>query len=72
MEENIEIKIKIKKSLYEQILKEAERSGFNSLDEFFEFILEQLVESEGAEEASLSEEEEEKVRERLRALGYID
>lgn len=72
MEENVEIKIKIKKSLYEQILKEAERSGFNSLDEFFEFILEQLVESEGAEEASLSEEEEEKVRERLRALGYID
>lgn len=72
MEEKIEIKIKIKKTLYEQILKEAESSGFNSLDEFFEFILEQLVESEGAKEETLSEEDEEKVRERLRALGYID
>ncbi len=62
--------IGISKDLYERIKRFVEaQGGFSSVEEFVEFVLRELVESE--EVGGLSKEDEEKVRERLRALGYL-
>ncbi len=67
MEEYVEVKIP--KKLYEKIKKEIESTGeFKSVEEFVVFVLESALEET---EEVYSEEEEEKVKERLRALGYL-
>ncbi len=67
MEEYVEVKIP--KKLYEKIKKEIENTGeFKSVEEFVVFVLESALEET---EEVYSEEEEEKVKERLRALGYL-
>lgn len=71
-EEEIVVKISIPKALYEKIIKEAEDAGFKNIEEFIIYVLEQLIETSGVEGEVMSKEDEEKVKERLRALGYID
>jgi hypothetical protein len=36
-----------------------------------EFVLEEVTKEEGGSEGEFTEEDEEKVKERLRALGYL-
>lgn len=51
-----------------------EETGFESVDNYVTFVLEEVikeVEDEEPEEV-FSEEDEEKVKGRLRALGYLD
>jgi Arc/MetJ-type ribon-helix-helix transcriptional regulator len=45
-------------------------SGFTSVDAFIAFVLARLIEAPASE--PFSEEEERRLRERLRSLGYID
>lgn len=45
-------------------------SAFDSVDAFVGFVLARLLEEPGG--PGLSEEEEQKLKERLRSLGYID
>jgi hypothetical protein len=45
-------------------------SSFSSLDEFVTFVLARVAESPS--EMPFSEEEEKRLKERLRSLGYID
>ena len=45
-------------------------TGFASVDAFVEFVLAKLVEEPG--EIPFSEEDERRLKERLRSLGYID
>lgn len=67
MEEYVEIKIP--KSLYDKIVQEVKNSEeFKSVEEFVKFVLESALEET---EEVYSPEEEEKVKERLRALGYL-
>ena len=64
--------IAISKELYERCKRLVEeQGGFSSVEEFVEFVLSEVLSEEGAEGARLSEEEEEKIKERLKALGYI-
>jgi len=66
------IQVSISKELYEKAKKYIEKyGGFNSVDELVEFLLEEVLREEGGEIQPYSKEEEEKVKERLRALGYI-
>jgi hypothetical protein len=46
------------------------KTGFASTDAFVEFVLARLLESGG--EIPFSEEDERRLKERLRSLGYID
>ncbi len=65
------VTITISRELYEKARRFIEeQGGFSSVEELVEFLLREVLES-GAEEARLSREDEEKVKERLRALGYI-
>ncbi len=45
-------------------------TGFQSVDAFVTFVLARLLESSG--EVPFSEEDERRIKERLRSLGYID
>lgn len=66
-----EVSIQIPRKLYEKVLKEVEKSHgeFKSVEEYVQFVLEELLKEE--EEYTYTPEEEEEIKKRLRALGYI-
>ncbi len=62
--------VKISDEVYQKIEKRAKEKGFSSVDEYVEEVLKELLKS--IEEEQYSKEDEEKIKERLRDLGYID
>ncbi len=66
------IPVYISKELYEKVKKEVEESGgeFKSVEEYVEFVLQELLKEE-EEEQVYSKEEEEEIKRRLKALGYL-
>ncbi len=65
------VAIQIRRDLYEKARKFIEeQGGFNSVEELIEFLLEEALSTEETGE-KMRREDEEKVKERLRALGYI-
>ncbi len=66
--------IKIPKKLLKKIEERIQGTEFKSVDEYTTFVLEEVVKEDGDEEVEevFSEEDEKKVKERLRALGYLD
>lgn len=58
--------------LYSRIEKRAEDTGFGSVDEYVMFVLEEILKDEGEEEQIFNKEDEEEVKKRLKALGYLD
>ena len=60
--------------LYEKIKKRTEGTGFTSVSDYVTYVLREVLASldEDEKEEVFSKEEEEKVKERLRALGYLD
>ncbi len=62
----------ISKDLYKKVKKKVEESegAFNSVEEYVEFVLEELLKEE-EEETPFTPEEEEEIKRRLRALGYL-
>ncbi len=60
--------------LYEKIKERIKETGFTSVSDYVTFVLREVLASleEDEKEEVFSEEEEEKVKERLRALGYIE
>ena len=69
------MEVKINEEIIRKFEKRIEKSSeFNSIEEYVNFILSQVadkIESEEKEE-EFSKEDEEKVEERLRGLGYLD
>lgn len=62
--------IYIKKELYEKIKSFIEsQGGFSSVEEFIEFIIDEVLSED--QEYTMSKEDEEKIKERLKALGYL-
>jgi Arc/MetJ-type ribon-helix-helix transcriptional regulator len=66
--------ISIPTPLADKIKKQIEGTGFNSLSSYVTFILRQIVSSSEHDEheRGFTKEDEEKIKERLRNLGYID
>ncbi len=66
------VSIEISKELYEKVKKYIEENGgFSSVREFVEFVINEVLSAEEETPTGYSKEEEEKVKERLRALGYL-
>ncbi len=64
------IQISISRSLYEKAKEFIEKEGgFNSVEELIEFLLQEAISTE--EDIQLPKEDEEKIKERLRSLGYL-
>ena len=65
--------ISIPTPLAEKIKKRIEGTGFTSVSTFITYVLsEVLSNSEKDNEEEFSKEDEERVKDRLRALGYLD
>jgi hypothetical protein len=63
------VKIKFEKDLYDRAKKIAATAGYSSVDEFVTHVLEKELRTiSGGEDEP---EDEEKLKERLRGLGYI-
>ena len=67
--------VSIPKILAEKIKERMKGTGFSSVSSYVTYVLRQVLSSIEAEERSkeaFTKEEEEKVKQRLRDLGYID
>jgi Arc/MetJ-type ribon-helix-helix transcriptional regulator len=65
--------ISIPTQLAEKIKKRIEGTGFHSLSSYATYVLREVLSGvEEEDEEAFSKEDEEKVKERLRALGYLD
>jgi Arc/MetJ-type ribon-helix-helix transcriptional regulator len=59
--------------LHGRIEERVRETGFDSVDEYVIFVMEEVLKDEGEEqEMAFSKEEEEEVKKRLKALGYLD
>ncbi|MFO8109484.1 MAG: CopG family transcriptional regulator [Thermoplasmata archaeon] len=60
--------------LARKIKKRMEGTGFTSTSSYVTYVLRQVISSmeEDEQQQGFSKEDEEKVKERLRALGYLD
>jgi len=64
--------IEIPGSLFERVEARIKGTGFQSVSDYVVHILREKLANEGNEQPpSYTKEEEEKVKERLRALGYL-
>jgi len=57
--------------LYSKVEERVKATDFGSVDEYVEFVLEEVVKEE-EEERAFSEAEEKEVKKRLKDLGYLD
>ncbi len=67
--------VSIPKPLVEKIKERMKGTGFSSVSSYVTYVLRQVISSIQEEERSkqaFTKEEEEKVKQRLRDLGYID
>ncbi len=66
--------VSIPVQLYEKIKKRIEGTGFTSVSDYVTYVLREVLASleEEEKEEVFSKEEEEKIKERLRALGYLE
>ncbi len=65
--------VKIPKDIIEKIKERIQETEFKSVEEYITFVLQEVIKDEDDEpEEVFSEEDEKKVKERLRALGYLD
>jgi Arc/MetJ-type ribon-helix-helix transcriptional regulator len=67
------INIQIPTDLANKIKKRIEGTGFDSISSYVTYVLKEIMsESEEKTEEVFTKEDEEKVKNRLRALGYLD
>ena len=65
--------ISIPTPLAEKIKKRIEGTGFTSLSSYVTYVLREVLSGmEEEEDEAFSKEDEERVKDRLRALGYLD
>lgn len=65
--------VSIPAKLHEAIEERIGDTEFNSVEEYVTFVLEEVLKDDDEEEdAPFSAEDEEEVKKRLRALGYLD
>jgi predicted nucleotidyltransferase len=69
-------KVSIDEDIYVTLAERAEEKDFDDTDEYVHYVLNQVADKikrkKGRDKEGFSEEDEEKVKERLRNLGYLD
>ncbi|MEO0231927.1 MAG: CopG family transcriptional regulator [candidate division WOR-3 bacterium] len=65
------VTIKIPRPLYNKLKKIIEGTGFSSVNEFIVYVLRDLVSIKEESKEELTKEEIQKIRERLKNLGYL-
>ncbi len=65
--------VSIPTSLFQKVKKRIENTGFTSVSSYVTYVLREIISEEAEEqEEPFSPEDEERVKERLRALGYLE
>ena len=67
--------VSIPKPLVEKVKERMKGTGFSSVSSYVTYVLRQVIssiEEEARSKQAFTKEEEEKVKQRLRGLGYID
>lgn len=64
-------KVSIRSDIYKKMEERVRVTNFSSVDEYVSYILEQVIAKFEKENEVYSDEGEEKIKERLRGLGYI-
>jgi Arc/MetJ-type ribon-helix-helix transcriptional regulator len=64
--------VSIPTPLFKKVTERIKGTGFSSVSSYVAYVLREIIAEEEAEEQPFSEEDKERVKERLRALGYID
>jgi len=64
--------VSIPTTLAEKLKKKIEGTGFTSLSSYVTYVLRELVANMEEDDEAFSKEDEERIKERLRALGYLD
>ena len=67
------VAVYVSKSLYDKVERRVKESGgeFKSVEDYVEFVLREVVKEDENEKQVLKPEEEEKIKRRLRSLGYL-
>ena len=66
------VKVTLPKSIVEKIEKRLKQTGFDSVTSYISYVLEEVLSEDDEEEEVFSKEDEERVKERLKSLGYLD
>ncbi|HDD68863.1 MAG TPA: CopG family transcriptional regulator [Candidatus Korarchaeota archaeon] len=64
--------VSIPVSLYEKVKKMIEGTGFSSVSDYVTYVLRELVASYEESKLDFTKEDEERIKRRLRALGYLE
>ncbi len=64
--------IHIPTTLYKKIEERIKGTGFASVSSYVTYVLREIIAEDEEEEEKFSKEDEERVKERLRALGYLE
>ncbi len=64
--------VSIPTPLFKKIEERIKGTGFTSVSSYVTYVLREIVAEEENEEEPFSKEDEERIKERLRALGYLD
>jgi metal-responsive CopG/Arc/MetJ family transcriptional regulator len=65
------VTLKIPKPLYDNLTKIIDESGFNSVTEFIVYVLRDLVSSKSIGKESLTQDEIEMIKKKLKSLNYL-
>jgi len=69
--QTVTVSVIMQRSLYEKIQKRITMTSFQSVADYIIYVLDQVVSDEEEEKEVYSKEDEEKIKERLRRLGYL-
>ena len=64
--------VSIPTPLFKKVEERIKDTGFTSVSSYVTYVLREIIAEDTQEEEPFTEEDEERVKERLRALGYID
>lgn len=64
--------VSIPTPLFKKVKKRIKGTGFTSVSGYVTYVLREMIVEEEKEEEPFSAEDKQRVKERLRALGYID
>ncbi len=64
--------ISIPTSLFERIEEQIEGTDFTSVSDYVAYVLNEVLTENEEETESVSKEDEERIKERLKALGYLE
>jgi Arc/MetJ-type ribon-helix-helix transcriptional regulator len=64
--------VSIPSPLFKKIEERIKGTGFTSVSGYVTYVLREVISEEEDEDQPFSEEDEQRVKDRLRALGYLD